>query len=128
MPYKINFKDSLNGPTKTPFYLRACLILAPSCGSARGKVWLLSIVKPSRIARYEAFLNLAPSASSRRCSDMAAVGGTPDGQWTRPIPPLLTRNRPPLIIRSENIDSSNPLRRATPEYAIDAERRRFPDV
>jgi hypothetical protein len=34
---------------------------------------------------------MAPSASSRRCSDMAAVGGTPDGRWTRPMPPLLTR-------------------------------------
>jgi hypothetical protein len=33
---------------------------------------------------------LAPSASSRRCSDMAAVGVTPDGRWTRPISPLLT--------------------------------------
>jgi len=32
---------------------------------------------------------LAPSASSRRCSNMASVGGTPDGRWTRPIPPLV---------------------------------------
>jgi hypothetical protein len=31
---------------------------------------------------------LAPSAGSRRRSNMAAVGGTPDGRWTRPIPPL----------------------------------------
>ena len=33
-------------------------------------------------------LLLAPSASSRRCSNMAAVGGT-DARWTRPIPPLV---------------------------------------
>jgi hypothetical protein len=32
---------------------------------------------------------LARSASSRRCSDMAAVGGTPDGRWIWRIPPLL---------------------------------------
>jgi hypothetical protein len=37
---------------------------------------------------------LAPSASSRRCSDMAAFGGTPDARSTRPIPALLTRSRP----------------------------------
>jgi hypothetical protein len=39
---------------------------------------------------FRAFRVLAPSAGSRRCSDMAAVGGTPDGRWTWLIPPLLT--------------------------------------
>jgi hypothetical protein len=33
---------------------------------------------------------VAPSASSRRCSDMAAIGGTPDARWTWPIPPAPT--------------------------------------
>jgi hypothetical protein len=36
---------------------------------------------------------LALFVSSRRCSDMTAVGGTPDGRWTRPAPPHLTLNR-----------------------------------
>jgi putative tryptophan/tyrosine transport system substrate-binding protein len=34
----------------------------------------------------------ARSASSRRCSDMTAVGGTPDGRRTRPAPPRLTHS------------------------------------
>jgi len=42
------------------------------------------------IAQPSKCLLLAPSASSRRCSDMAADSGTPDGRWTRPIPPLPT--------------------------------------
>jgi hypothetical protein len=32
---------------------------------------------------------MAQTASSRRCSDMAAVDGTPDAGLTRPLPPLL---------------------------------------
>jgi hypothetical protein len=40
---------------------------------------------------------LAPSTSSRRCSDMAAVGGTPNSQWTWPIPPLVTHLRHSLV-------------------------------
>jgi hypothetical protein len=36
---------------------------------------------------------MAPSASSRRCSDIAIVGGTPDGRWTWPIPTVLTPSR-----------------------------------
>ena len=38
-------------------------------------------------------LVMAPTASSRGCCDMAAVGGTPDGRWTWPIPTVLTPSR-----------------------------------
>jgi hypothetical protein len=34
---------------------------------------------------------LAPSASSRRCSKIAAMEGEADGRWTRSIPPLRSR-------------------------------------
>jgi hypothetical protein len=36
---------------------------------------------------------MAPSASSRRCRDVAAVGGIPNGRWTWPVPPLPPQRR-----------------------------------
>jgi hypothetical protein len=44
-------------------------------------------------------LMLAPSVSSRRCSDMAAVGGTPDDRWTWPIPPAPDPLQPSAVER-----------------------------
>jgi hypothetical protein len=59
-----------------------------------GKKPPISQCKPSTrptVLRCESRV-MAPSSSSRRCSDMAAVSGTPDGRWTWPEPPFLTLN------------------------------------